>query len=188
MYRPQGTARCDIIGQPRVFSKAVTSSSSVSDGDIKPVVLLGEALGLDEALLACPGETLHPQTDDVNKYWNARFEHEPKWAKHMLKEPEERTRELGKAEAQALEAAIRSDCAPFFDFVQASGQCAFKECLLRRGQLVNTPDRQEGKAGPHYHHPDHGLDRSHPQCPSSGTITCGCSPTWRSERAPATAW
>ena len=29
------------------------------DGDIKPVVLLGEALGLAEALLACPGETLH---------------------------------------------------------------------------------------------------------------------------------
>jgi hypothetical protein len=36
------------------------------DWDVNPAVLLGETLGLDDALLSSPGEALYPQTDDVN--------------------------------------------------------------------------------------------------------------------------
>jgi hypothetical protein len=39
----------------------------------------------------------------------------------LLKEPEERVRELQDDEADSLDAAMRDDYAPFFDFVRATG-------------------------------------------------------------------
>jgi integrase len=64
----------------------------------------------------------------------------------MLKEPIERVRELSESEAKALKTAIRSDYAPFFAFVHASGQRAFKECLLKWSE-VNWSTRQIIKKG-----------------------------------------
>jgi hypothetical protein len=61
----------------------------------------------------------------------ASFDHEPNWAEHMLKESGERVRELRTGEADALELAQRTDYAPFLDFVRASGQRGYKECLIR---------------------------------------------------------
>jgi integrase len=91
-------------------------------------------------------EVLQKLFTRAREYWNARFENEPKWRKHMLREPEERVRELSEGEAEALEMAIRSDYAPFFAFVHASGQRAFKECLLEWSE-VNWSTRHIIKKG-----------------------------------------
>lgn len=50
-----------------------------------------------------------------------RFEREPAWKRHWLKEPVERVRELQDHEADAINAAMRADYAPLFDFVRATG-------------------------------------------------------------------
>ena len=61
----------------------------------------------------------------------ASFDHEPNWAEHMIKESGERVRELRTGEADALELAQRTDYVPFLNFVRASGQRGYKECLIR---------------------------------------------------------
>ena len=47
----------------------------------------------------------------------------------MLREPQERVRELKADEAERLEEAARSDYEPFLNFARASRQ-RYKECLL----------------------------------------------------------
>jgi len=76
----------------------------------------------------------------------ATFEHEPKWGELMLDEPEERVRELQDDEAAAIEAAIRDDYAPFFDFVRASG-LRQNECITLRWSEVNFGTRQIVRLG-----------------------------------------
>lgn len=66
----------------------------------------------------------------AKRAWRAKFEHEPCWKEHMLKEPQERVRELVGDEGDRLEAATRSDYAPFFAFARAAG-LRLRECLLR---------------------------------------------------------
>jgi integrase len=79
------------------------------------------------------------------KLWGARFQQEPRWRDHILKEPQERVRELAEHEAERLEAVTRDDLAPFFAFARASG-LRLKECLLRWSE-VNFPGRQILKVG-----------------------------------------
>lgn len=50
-----------------------------------------------------------------------RFDDEPTWKKHKLPEPEERVRELHDHETKAIDANMRDDYKPIFDFVMASG-------------------------------------------------------------------
>jgi integrase len=81
--------------------------------------------------------------------WGIRFDREPIWRKHMLKEPNERVRELHEDEAERLDAVIRDDYAPLFDFVRASGQRK-TECFTLRWCEVNWETRQiirKGKGG-----------------------------------------
>src|SRR5262249_18724967 len=68
------------------------------------------------------------------KDWGVRFEHEPQWRRHLLKEPVERVRELREDEAERLEAAMRDDLAPFFAFAMATGWRK-RECLLRWSEV-----------------------------------------------------
>jgi integrase len=63
------------------------------------------------------------------KLWGVRFAHEPKWSKYFLRVPTERVRELSDDEAQSLDAAVREDYAPFFEFARATGW-RLNECLL----------------------------------------------------------
>jgi integrase len=63
------------------------------------------------------------------KLWGVRFDHEPRWRQHMLKEPQERVRELAEHEAEQLQAVTRDDLTPFFVFARASG-LRLRECLL----------------------------------------------------------
>jgi integrase len=79
------------------------------------------------------------------KLWGIRFEHEPKWSKHLLPVPDERVRELSDDEADRLDAAMRDDYAPFFAFAHASG-LRLKECFLRWSE-VDFSARQIRKTG-----------------------------------------
>jgi integrase len=79
------------------------------------------------------------------KLWGARFDHEPRWRDHVLKEPQERVRELAEHEAAQLDAVTRDDLAPFFAFARASG-LRLNECLLRWPE-VDWSARQIRKPG-----------------------------------------
>jgi integrase len=74
------------------------------------------------------------------------FEREPHWRKHWLTEPVERVRELHDDEAARIEATIRPDYKPFFDFVRASGMRR-AECVGLRWSEVNWGARQIVKLG-----------------------------------------
>jgi integrase len=83
------------------------------------------------------------------KVWGVHFDREPVWRKHMLPEPDERVRELHDDEAERLDAAMRDDYAPLFDFVRATGQRK-TECFSLRWSEVNWEARQiirKGKGG-----------------------------------------
>ena len=79
------------------------------------------------------------------KLWRVRFDHEPKWTKHLLPVPAERVRELSDDEAHKLDTAMRSDYAPFFEFMRVSGW-RLKECFLLWSE-VNWTTRQITKLG-----------------------------------------
>jgi integrase len=76
----------------------------------------------------------------------ARFEHEPIWRNHMLKEPQERVRELHAGEGERIEAATRADYLPFFAFLEASG-VRRKEAVGLRWSEVDFANCQIVKTG-----------------------------------------
>lgn len=76
----------------------------------------------------------------------AVFEHEPKWEDLLLPEPEERVRELKSEEADAIDAAMRADYGPFFEFARASGM-RLKECVTLRWAEVDFGTRQIVRIG-----------------------------------------
>jgi integrase len=82
------------------------------------------------------------------KLWGVRFAHEPHWRKHMLAVPSDRVREVSEHEADALDAAMRDDYAPFFSFARASG-LRLAECLLRWSEVdwAAKQIRKPGKGG-----------------------------------------
>jgi integrase len=82
------------------------------------------------------------------KSWGARFDHEPKWRDHWIKEPEERVRELVGDEGERLEAETRDDYLPFFRLAQATG-LRLRECLLRWDEVdwESRQIRRVGKGG-----------------------------------------
>ena len=76
----------------------------------------------------------------------AQFVHEPNWTRHWLKEPPERVRELQDTEAARIDAVMRADYVPFFEFVRASG-LRQKECVTLRWTEVNFGTRQIVRIG-----------------------------------------
>jgi integrase len=76
----------------------------------------------------------------------AMFDREPKWTELLLPEPLERVRELQDDEATALDAAMRADYEPFFEFVRASG-LRQRECVTLRWTEVNFSTRQIVRIG-----------------------------------------
>jgi integrase len=76
----------------------------------------------------------------------AIFDREPKWSDLYLPEPVERIRELQDDEANAIEANMRDDFAPFFAFARASGM-RYRECLTLRWSEVNFGTRQIVRTG-----------------------------------------
>jgi integrase len=53
--------------------------------------------------------------------WGVKFDEWPKWKTHILKEPEERVRELHAGEGEAMMDATRHDYAPAVEFEHATG-------------------------------------------------------------------
>ncbi len=66
----------------------------------------------------------------AKRTWRYQFPAEPNWRDHMLKEPKERVRELDAEEANALDAAVRDDFAPWFEFARLSARRR-NETLIR---------------------------------------------------------
>jgi integrase len=95
--------------------------------------------------------TVNDTTEQLKKLFtyakrgNVRFEAEPKWKEHRLKEPGERVRELIGDEGERLDLAARADYAPFFAFAKASG-LRLRECLLKWPE-VDWDARQIKKTG-----------------------------------------
>lgn len=86
-------------------------------------------------------EVLQKVFTRAREVWGARFDHEPRWGRHMLAEPEERVRELQDDEAGRLDEAVRADYEPFLSFARATG-ARFSECLLLRWVEVNWSTRE----------------------------------------------
>jgi integrase len=82
----------------------------------------------------------------AKRAWGLRFDREPDWRPHMLKEADERVRELHEDEAERLDAAMRDDYAPLFDFVRATGQRK-SECYLLRWAEVDWGTRRISRKG-----------------------------------------
>jgi integrase len=79
------------------------------------------------------------------KTWGLRFDREPDWKKHWLKEPQEITRELKRDEADSIDQATRDDYRPILEFAAASG-LRLNECLLKWSE-VDWDSRRIEKAG-----------------------------------------
>ncbi|WP_456628957.1 tyrosine-type recombinase/integrase [Bradyrhizobium sp. URHC0002] len=102
--------------------------TEIADNDAAKMVAWrrGQHVKGSKALVA-PATVNRSTTEVLKKLFTfakgegVRFEHEPKWKSHFLKEPEERVRELQDHEGDAIDAAMRDDYRPLFDFVAASG-------------------------------------------------------------------
>jgi integrase len=68
------------------------------------------------------------------KAWGVRFDKDPTWKDHWLKEPKERVRELRGDEGEKLDEATRDDYRPIMDFSNVSG-LRLKECILRWAEV-----------------------------------------------------
>jgi integrase len=82
----------------------------------------------------------------AKRAWGLRFDREPDWRAHMLKEADERIRELHEDESERLNAAMREDYAPLFDFVRVTGQRK-TECYTLRWPEVDWSTRQITRKG-----------------------------------------
>jgi integrase len=57
----------------------------------------------------------------AKRTWRYSFPCEPNWRDHLLKEPQERVRELDQSEGEALDASVRNDYALWFEFARLTG-------------------------------------------------------------------
>ena len=93
-------------------------------------------------------EVLRKLFTRAKQAWGVKFDREPKWRTHRLREPEERVRELAPEEAARLDNAMRADYAPFFAFARTSG-LRLRECLVRWAEVNWDSGRiqKKGKGG-----------------------------------------
>ena len=86
--------------------------------------------------------------------WGIRFNQMPNWKEHMLREPEERVRELRDGEEQRIVQAMRDDYSPLIEFARMTGLRAAEVRTLEWSH-VNWGTRQIvrlGKGGSGYRH------------------------------------
>lgn len=105
--------------------------SDITDDDVIGLVAwrIRDTVGHGERAKLIAPATVNRSTTKVLKalftrakrVWRVQFDREPDWQVHMLKEPEERVRELHAHEREALINAVRNDYAPWLDFACATG-------------------------------------------------------------------
>jgi integrase len=80
--------------------------------------------------------------------WELRFDREPAWHKHIIDKPHQhaRVRELHDDEAQRLDAVMRPDYRPLFEYAHLTGQRQ-KECYDLRWSEVNEGTWQITRRG-----------------------------------------
>jgi integrase len=119
--------------------------TEITDDDVAKLVAWRRGhrvKGRKHAPLISPSTVNRSTTEVLKKLFtfakrrNVRFEHEPEWKTHFLKEPEERVRELHLEEADCLDAAVRADWKPFVEFANESG-LRLRECVTLRWAQVN---------------------------------------------------
>ena len=93
-------------------------------------------------------QTLQKLFTRARQIWRVRFEQEPRWRAHRLKEPQERVRELMADESARIDAAMRRDYEPFFRFARGTG-ARLSECMLRWQEVdwASNQITKKGKAG-----------------------------------------
>jgi integrase len=101
---------------------------------------------ISNSTVNCSATKVLQRVFNFAKAEGATFEREPKWNELMLPEPVERVRELHDDEAAALDAVIRDDYGPFFEFVRASG-LRQRECVTLRWSEVNFGTKQIVRTG-----------------------------------------
>jgi integrase len=128
--------------------------TEITDDDVAKLVAWrrGHTRSLEAASKLISPHTVNHTTTTLRKLftraklWGVRFNHEPRWAHHLLKVPVERVRELSDDEADKLDAAMRDDYAPFFAFARASG-LRLNECLLKWSEVEGKQIVKLGKGG-----------------------------------------
>ena len=112
----------------------------------------GKLVQNPDAPLVAPATVNRSTTEVLKKLFTyakrklrIRFEQEPDWKNHWLREPEERVRELQEGEGDRLQDATRDDYKPILEFTQASG-LRLKECRLKWSE-VNWDTKQIVKPG-----------------------------------------
>jgi integrase len=131
-----------------------TLLTEISDGDIARMVAWRRGHRSPNGPRLISPFTVNATTKTLRKLftraklWGVPFQHEPRWRDHVLKEPQERVRELAEHEATQLEAVTRDDLAPFFAFARASG-LRLQECLLKWSEVDWSTKRirKAGKGG-----------------------------------------
>jgi integrase len=78
--------------------------------------------------------------------WGIRFNQMPNWKEHMLREPEERVRELRDGEEQRIMRAMRDDYSPLIEFARMTGLRAAEVRTLEWSH-VNWGTRQIVRLG-----------------------------------------
>jgi integrase len=75
--------------------------------------------------------------------WHLRFDREPIWRTHLIDRPQERERlrELQSHEGERLDAVLRDDYRPLFDYAQATGQRK-TACYALQWSQVNWDTRE----------------------------------------------
>lgn len=74
-------------------------------------------------------EMLKKLLNRARDVWKVDLPNPPAWKRHMLKEPEERVRELRGEEGGRIDDEMRADLEPFFAFARASG-LRLAECFI----------------------------------------------------------
>lgn len=115
--------------------------SVITDADIAKAIAKRRGEGLAPASVnRTVTEVIRKVMTRARKTWGVEVR-QIDWRSHMLKEPEERVREMSDSEEAALFAALRPDYAPIVRFALLSG-CRMQECLDLTWRNIDLNHRQ----------------------------------------------
>lgn len=115
--------------------------SAITDADVAKAVAKRRGEGLKPASVnRTVTEVLRKVMTRARKTWGVEVR-QIDWRAHMLKEPEERVREMAEGEEAKLFSTLRPDYVPIVRFALLSG-CRMQECLDLTWRSVDMNNRQ----------------------------------------------